>query len=131
MPWRRKTGAGRSGGGRVTRPERRRSGRTERLIAVMQRRTAGEGDESTRRACSWHGLGASGSLALAAAGVTCSCGDAALTGRYHWSGGGVVVLLLPLCSPTGRIAWCFFFFQAEDGIRDWSVTGVQTCALPI
>src|SRR5258706_4176708 len=24
----------------------------------------------------------------------------------------------------------FFFFQAEDGIRDWSVTGVQTCALP-
>src|SRR5437016_7737913 len=31
--------------------------------------------------------------------------------------------------------WCIwfscFFFQAEDGIRDWSVTGVQTCALPI
>src|ERR671935_2169134 len=26
---------------------------------------------------------------------------------------------------------CFFFFQAEDGIRDTSVTGVQTCALPI
>src|SRR5438093_7418584 len=25
----------------------------------------------------------------------------------------------------------FFFFQAEDGIRDWSATGVQTCALPI
>ena len=25
----------------------------------------------------------------------------------------------------------FFFLQAEDGIRDWSVTGVQTCALPI
>src|SRR6476619_7525673 len=24
-----------------------------------------------------------------------------------------------------------FFFLAEDGIRDWSVTGVQTCALPI
>src|SRR5436189_606603 len=32
------------------------------------------------------------------------------------------------------IAWIhgvFFFFQAEDGIRDTSVTGVQTCALPI
>src|SRR5262249_57023817 len=28
-------------------------------------------------------------------------------------------------------AVCVFFFQAEDGIRDWSVTGVQTCALPI
>src|SRR3712207_3240601 len=27
--------------------------------------------------------------------------------------------------------WCFFFFQAEDGIRDIGVTGVQTCALPI
>src|SRR5699024_11418162 len=27
--------------------------------------------------------------------------------------------------------WLFFFFQAEDGIRDRNVTGVQTCALPI
>src|SRR5438445_13332296 len=26
--------------------------------------------------------------------------------------------------------FCFFFFQAEDGIRDIGVTGVQTCALP-
>src|SRR5699024_12062525 len=34
------------------------------------------------------------------------------------------------CGPSvyGR---CFFFFQAEDGIRDRNVTGVQTCALPI
>src|SRR5256885_7883612 len=30
------------------------------------------------------------------------------------------------------VSWCvFFFFQAEDGIRDYKVTGVQTCALPI
>src|SRR5258708_22265671 len=30
------------------------------------------------------------------------------------------------------ISWTwFFFFQAEDGIRDDLVTGVQTCALPI
>src|SRR2546430_4064199 len=28
-------------------------------------------------------------------------------------------------------AFVFFFFQAEDGIRDLTVTGVQTCALPI
>src|SRR3989475_12310290 len=28
------------------------------------------------------------------------------------------------------VVW-FFFFQAEDGIRDLTVTGVQTCALPI
>src|SRR5438270_6665990 len=27
--------------------------------------------------------------------------------------------------------FCFFFFQAQDGIRDLTVTGVQTCALPI
>src|SRR5258706_7887638 len=31
----------------------------------------------------------------------------------------------------GSLLWFIFFFQAEDGIRDWSVTGVQTCALPI
>src|SRR5256885_11434781 len=33
----------------------------------------------------------------------------------------------------GRYCSCqiFFFFQAEDGIRDYKVTGVQTCALPI
>src|ERR1039457_6635557 len=31
----------------------------------------------------------------------------------------------------GSIVFCFFFFQAEDGIRDYKVTGVQTCALPI
>src|SRR5437764_13353745 len=29
-----------------------------------------------------------------------------------------------------RFLFFFFFFQAEDGIRDTSVTGVQTCALP-
>src|SRR2546430_8889074 len=29
------------------------------------------------------------------------------------------------------ISFFFFFFQAEDGIRDLTVTGVQTCALPI
>src|SRR5256885_6036837 len=34
---------------------------------------------------------------------------------------------------TGRVLRYryFFFFQAEDGIRDYKVTGVQTCALPI
>src|SRR6266487_3428160 len=30
----------------------------------------------------------------------------------------------------GKVGF-FFFFQAEDGIRDGRVTGVQTCALPI
>src|SRR5262249_57905096 len=31
----------------------------------------------------------------------------------------------------GSSIFVFFFFQEEDGIRYWSVTGVQTCALPI
>src|SRR5437588_6041763 len=31
----------------------------------------------------------------------------------------------------GPVNYIFFFFQAEDGIRDHCVTGVQTCALPI
>src|SRR5256886_6701388 len=45
---------------------------------------------------------------------------------------------LPRCAGYTRsrrfspCCWsCFFFFQAEDGIRDLTVTGVQTCALPI
>ena len=41
-----------------------------------------------------------------------------------WCGRGVMIALF--C-----FLFCFFFFQAEDGIRDTSVTGVQTCALPI
>src|SRR5258708_25267859 len=32
---------------------------------------------------------------------------------------------------SGCLVHLFFFFQAEDGIRDDLVTGVQTCALPI
>src|SRR5438034_829157 len=31
----------------------------------------------------------------------------------------------------GALTYTDFFFQAEDGIRDHCVTGVQTCALPI
>src|SRR5256885_10419339 len=39
----------------------------------------------------------------------------------------------PPASPSDRLSFhlVFFFFQAEDGIRDYKVTGVQTCALPI
>ena len=41
-----------------------------------------------------------------------------------------------MCDPLPRLCvvcalFVFFFFQAEDGIRDRLVTGVQTCALPI
>src|SRR5205807_6240998 len=34
-------------------------------------------------------------------------------------------------SMISSVFFFFFFFQAEDGIRDYKVTGVQTCALPI
>src|SRR2546430_4490128 len=36
-----------------------------------------------------------------------------------------------MCAKTMTEVGFFFFFQAEDGIRDLTVTGVQTCALPI
>src|SRR5690606_33703218 len=36
-----------------------------------------------------------------------------------------------VCCHLLSFLFCFFFFQAEDGIRDFHVTGVQTCALPI
>src|SRR5438876_4959820 len=42
------------------------------------------------------------------------------------------MLFLYLCSRDLLVYYLyFFFFQAEDGIRDGRVTGVQTCALPI
>src|SRR2546427_4305640 len=45
----------------------------------------------------------------------------------------VVTLSLSFSRYPGamHISCFFFFFQAEDGIRDLTVTGVQTCALPI
>src|SRR5690349_14112645 len=53
-----------------------------------------------------------------------------MTSRYHIQ---VSVLMGSQIVPSRRsiMSLCFFFFQAEDGIRDLYVTGVQTCALPI
>src|SRR5256886_8830432 len=54
--------------------------------------------------------------------------------------GGEVIKFDPVAQVTkvdapengvGHSVLCIFFFQAEDGIRDLTVTGVQTCALPI
>src|SRR5256885_5701591 len=42
-----------------------------------------------------------------------------------------VVINRLLGERDGDVVDVFFFFQAEDGIRDYKVTGVQTCALPI
>src|SRR5256885_8561356 len=59
--------------------------------------------------------------------------------RYRPSCTGVAHLVVLLDKSTMTlqrsrrylILFIFFFFQAEDGIRDYKVTGVQTCALPI
>src|SRR5256885_8253024 len=42
-----------------------------------------------------------------------------------------MVYRLYICDGVVDVYRLFFFFQAEDGIRDYKVTGVQTCALPI
>src|SRR5256885_4522617 len=61
------------------------------------------------------------------------CWAGCSVGRRAGAGGGGVReetargVLRVLCESGGF----FFFFQAEDGIRDYKVTGVQTCALPI
>src|SRR5256885_8598783 len=43
----------------------------------------------------------------------------------------VVIVILNRWEVGSWINLFFFFFKAEDGIRDYKVTGVQTCALPI
>src|SRR5256885_7899870 len=48
----------------------------------------------------------------------------------EWAVGGVVSALDGVVGISVGSS-VFFFFQAEDGIRDYKVTGVQTCALPI
>src|SRR2546430_3424429 len=60
--------------------------------------------------------------------VLCRTSSISMCNRlsYRWS--------RPRRSSCRRSVCCsyfFFFFQAEDGIRDLTVTGVQTCALPI
>src|SRR2546430_13587858 len=61
-----------------------------------------------------------------------SMNDSEIVFWYHQ-----VYILTTLNSTVSLFGWIcvyavvFFFFQAEDGIRDLTVTGVQTCALPI
>src|SRR5256885_5466232 len=50
-------------------------------------------------------------------------------GARGWRGVRGVHVLNIVCADVSVVL--FFFFQAEDGIRDYKVTGVQTCALPI
>src|SRR5256884_645509 len=88
----------------------------------------------------------SGTLGLTV--VVTACWHAALEysgGRIDVRGGcsqrcaledaSLKYLFIRMCAKTlyslGKASIIFFFFQAEDGIRDVAVTGVQTCALPI
>src|SRR6267378_6980816 len=65
-------------------------------------------------------------------------GDREGTGKVWWwravlRAVGIVIPIERASATADRaaIGTTFFFFQAEDGIRDLYVTGVQTCALPI
>src|SRR2546422_2101223 len=53
--------------------------------------------------------------------------------KSKWSDarGRILSLWRELSTVTQRVSPLIFFFQAEDGIRDVAMTGVQTCALPI
>src|SRR2546426_2144288 len=42
-----------------------------------------------------------------------------------------VIIMVDFVFDVVGLGVFYFFFQAEDGIRDYKVTGVQTCALPI
>src|SRR5256885_13000345 len=66
----------------------------------------------------------SATLTLSAFRVNCTWGAAKFL-----SVSAPVALVCP--TEAARFSRIVFFFQAEDGIRDYKVTGVQTCALPI
>src|SRR5256885_9402126 len=58
--------------------------------------------------------------------LQCKCGgDAFDVYKYDLNGPSLSKCFVP------TVIDVVFFFQAEDGIRDYKVTGVQTCALPI
>src|SRR5256885_4930698 len=60
-----------------------------------------------------------------------SAGNSLMTGKVVSLYEGVLDAQVSTQAAWRSIGIVFFFFQAEDGIRDYKVTGVQTCALPI
>src|SRR5260221_174853 len=91
-------------------------------IAQMQSRLAVQ----TRDASDWYQLTSvlSVSMWLYVLTVVCTCHCAPVLFAE-------VIARLISCGLDFKLSIFFFFFQAEDGIRDHCVTGVQTCALPI
>src|SRR2546426_3762562 len=66
--------------------------------------------------------------------MACNEARGGVRGRGWMSSKSFVALWYDVSIKVSRcrsVIWLFFFFQAEDGIRDYKVTGVQTCALPI
>src|SRR5438105_5878319 len=59
------------------------------------------------------------------------CGKGTSTASASCTGAITMTVLTKLAPMPWLSIGCCFFFQAEDGIRDPLVTGVQTCALPI
>src|SRR5256885_5466740 len=58
------------------------------------------------------------------------CGCPPNASAWYRPSRGCSAVMASQWAPAG-VSLAFFFFQAEDGIRDYKVTGVQTCALPI
>src|SRR6516162_6749064 len=96
----------------------------ERAVLNVHGSCVGEREAENRRAVSGLGVGA---LVGDGVGAQRAADAQSPTGR---AAGGFI----SDCGGQGQGADVhvdYFFFQAEDGIRDYKVTGVQTCALPI
>src|SRR6266542_1199108 len=63
--------------------------------------------------------------------VRCGALTSVVQGPSAYGGGRDAIAEPWLRLVHGPMRWRFFFFQAAAGIRDATVTGVQTCALPI
>src|SRR2546427_6707238 len=98
------------------------------LLVCFSTGAAWSQNEGRQTNCS--GLPTAGQLKQFLATAPSDGGDAG--GLFHgtlmWA--AVVNRRWQLC-PCVESSGVLFFFQAEDGIRDLTVTGVQTCALPI
>src|SRR2546429_193565 len=86
----------------------------------------------TSRRCSMGGsIRGADDTARHAVSLPCTDDTSARQRSYRSSCYWIVICVRMCISPGASYHDSFFFFQAEDGIRDVAVTGVQTCALPI
>src|SRR5258708_6605830 len=107
-------------------------------IWVAQQTAAGELNSRQRTRWFTSRADAAATVANASGGasVLLACGCARVLMRPGCDPMVFAIRGFKACARSERPVWlairrCFFFFQAEDGIRDDLVTGVQTCALPI